>query len=143
MEVTNTQKDNIVAEEWLKCETWNGQGDDLPSGLWGMPGIFAYKLVYRVIINDAEMDAGIRELKVSEYDRNTMDIIDVIINTNSYNAVLRNYRKGFTFLSATGGRYSREGWRVAFGTDALKLMAIRELMQGMNKGLNKPFKIGG
>lgn len=141
--MVNSQIKNVIAEEWLPCIDWNGQGDDLPVGLWGMPGIFAYKLVYRVIINDAESEAGIKELKVSEYDRNTMDLIDVIINANSYKAILRNYRKGFTFVSPTGGRYSREGWRAKFETDALKLMAIRELMQGMNKGFNKPFVVGG
>ena len=129
-------------ENWLPCINWSGEGDDLPAGLSGMPGIFAWKLVKAVIILDAESDEGFKRLKLSEYDRNTMDIIDVVINQNSYNIILKNHRKGFTFRAASGKTYSREGWRAAFGTDGLHLMAIRELMQGMNKGYNPVFKIG-
>lgn len=130
-------------ENWLECVPWSGEGDDLPVGLSGMPGIFAWKLVKAVVILDAESDEGTKQIKVSEYDRNTMDIIDVVINANSYNAVLKQHRKGFTFVTPTGQKLSREQWRTKFKTDALHLMAIRELMQGMNKGQNTPFKIGG
>lgn len=130
-------------ENWLECIPWSGEGDDLPVGLSGMPGVLAWKLVKAVVILDAESDEGTKQVKVSEYDKNTMDIIDVVINANSYNAVLKQHKKGFTFITPTGAKMSREQWRDKFGTDALHLMAIRELMQGMNKGQNKPFKIGG
>ena len=129
-------------ENWLPCIEWSGEGSDLPAGCTGMPGILAWKLVRRVVILDAESDEGVKEIKVAEYDPTSMDILDVTINANSYKAAIKQHPRGFTFVGATGGKYTREQWRTKFGTDALHLMAIRELTKGMHKGKNTPFKIG-
>ena len=135
--------DETLNENWLPCIEWSGEGSDLPTGATGMPGIYAWKLVRRVIVLDAESDEGTREVKVSDYDPATMDIMDVLINDKSYKAALKQHRNGFTFIGANGSKYTREQWRTKFGTDALHLMAIRELTKGMHKGKNQPFVITG
>jgi hypothetical protein len=115
---------------WLECVPWTGQEASLPLGFTSTKRDFdIMKVVKKVQIADLESDEEMKWVKVSELKKGD-DILDVEIAEKILKKYYQTFGKDFIrFKGANGGRnYNRLEWRTQFGTDVVKLMAVRRLI---------------
>jgi hypothetical protein len=130
-------------ENWLECIRWDGKEASLPLGALFPAGFMASSFVKRVVIADAESEEGVKEISPKEFDRDTMSLVDVVLNEKLIARTVdgRGGEGQFLFKPAGGGKpLTRTQWRDQMKTDAWKLQAIKELLIGTAG--TKPFGIG-
>jgi hypothetical protein len=117
-------------DNWLECIPWTGQEASLPAGFTSTKRDFdIMKIVKKVQIADLESDEEMKWVKVSELKKGD-DILDVEIAEKILKKYYQTFGKDFIrFKGANGGKnYNRIEWRTQFGTDVVKLMAVRRLI---------------
>lgn len=115
---------------WLDCVPWTGQEASLPAGFTTTKRDFdIMKIIKKVQIADLESDEEMKWVKVSELKKGD-DILDVEIAEKIVKKYYQTFGKDFIrFKGANGGHnYNRLEWRDKFGTDVMKLMAVRRLI---------------
>lgn len=115
-------------ENWLECIPWTGQEASLPLGYTATKKDFdIMKVVKRIQIADLESDEEMRWIKPSELKKGD-DVLDVEIAEKVVKKYYDTFGKDWIrFKGANGGKnYNRLEWRDQFGTDVMKLMAVRK-----------------
>jgi hypothetical protein len=120
---------------WLECVPWTGQEAALPAGFTTTKKDFdIMKVVKKVQIADLESDEEMKWVKVSELKKGD-DVLDVEIAEKIVKKYYQTFGKDWIrFKGANGGKnYNRLEWRDQFGTDVMKLMAVRRLIDQVGK----------
>jgi hypothetical protein len=118
-----------IETEWLECVPWDGMEASLPAGGKLKGPFWAYELVYRWEVGDAESEEGFREVKPSEM---TVDLKKKVIGAKMNETLIKKiegtYGPNYLELKPADGEgtLSRQAWRDRFGTDGLVLLAIRQ-----------------
>lgn len=146
--VDHSLQDNLDAQvsedNWLPCLPWDGQEKSLPLGSTvNVKNLDPMKFLKYVSILDVEQDEGFRNIKPSELKTDDV-ILGTIMNEKAIKMVEKTYGPDWLRIKGAdhGENYTREGWRDAFGTDGLELLAIRNLRYSSNGG-KKAFQVGG
>lgn len=117
-------------EEWLECVPWDGVEKSLPLGaIITIPNFSVSDLVKSYTVIDKTTEEGIRKTKSPS---RTDAVIDVEINEKLFDAITSNFgRDVIKFTDADSGeKLNRWEWKEKHGTDALKLLAIRNHLRG-------------
>jgi len=123
-------------EDWEMCIPWDGDERSLPLGAEiRIPDLTADKLVQRWKVLDAESDEGVREISTSELGRDHI-VIGARMNERLIQHLMQTYGPRAILLIEPDKKQklTRYEWRDKFGTDGLKLMAIRTIRQRLSGG---------
>jgi hypothetical protein len=129
--------DSLDNSDYLSCPVWTGPEKDLPTGSRiGIQGVTAVKLVKQVsYINDESNieDMGIKAWRTAGRPGT---VIDVAINEDTYQRLIAVRGLNAVLISQSEGSsaLSRKAWYDKYGTDGLRLVALRDIKMEQRAG---------
>jgi hypothetical protein len=120
--------------EWLECAPWDGDERSLPlGGRIAVPGVHVTAFVKRYIVlrNDEMITVGKKDLQKGDV------VIDAVMDDELYNSITRIYGERAVTIAKSESvekGITRKEWKEQYGTDGLKLWAIRNARLSQSGG---------